>query len=312
MYKSFKLNFLRFKRRSKLRTSIRTFASLVRNSQEGTVEFYKQLLVDSNLSIQKSSFSKLIYGESNSDRNLMVLKHFLFYRLLRVDINQQILLGLAGKKILFPMPMEWRIIFSNWGFSLSIFSLILWRAYVALLYLYGVYTILILIGEDIKQRVTWNRKNELDDAYVYFVGMQTGNVIDNGKECKKYTTINWFIEYFKRNNKKIDIRHSVGNNLEKYYFGEFKICVQKECVPNFNEFTRILKFMLWGICAIVYSFFNMLLGRWWNVVMLSEGARRERVYLAKSSELAKIYYFSNTNFNAAARAILCLHKLFFK
>lgn len=290
--KKIKLNIFNLMIRSRMRSGMRGYSFLVKNSLEAKIEYYKQSLTDINFSIPDIAFNECIFGKNLINQKSLILKQFLCFRLMRIEFNKQIVLGLSNKKIIYPMPNEWRSHLISSGLKISRLSIILWWGYLILFYFYGILIFLKYLNFIILNK----NNNSQSDRYFYFTNLDKFTITEEKEKEKKYTTLNWFIKYYKNIYNIDSFKHSVGVDNTKYYLDGRKICVQKNFTTfNSNRNIIFFKFINWGVIVIPRVFIDLLIGRWWNVLMFSEGVKLKLACLSEKKSVASKYFFSNTN-----------------
>ena len=271
---------------------MRMYSSLCKRRLEAKVEFCKQMLSDLNFVIPQPEFGEYVFGRNSKNINHLALKQYLCFRLLRIDLNKQIILGLSNKKIVFPMPSEWRSLFQELDISVSAFSKILWWGYIVFFFFYGVFTFL----QQFKF-FAFRRRGGLDEEpYFYFINLGQERVATENEPYKKYTTLQWFVKFYEDLKDVKSFRHSVGKIGSTYYLNDRKIQIQKSFTQlYYNDGMAILRFFCWGVVSTFRILIDLLRGRWWNVLMFSEGVKLKLANLATQRDIAKNYFFCNTN-----------------
>jgi polysaccharide biosynthesis PFTS motif protein len=125
--------------------------------------------------------------------------------------------------------------------------------------------------------------------FVFFAGLSQ-NETQNPINYKNRNIINWYIQWPGRNKEICFIGHNV-KNQERYHIQNIEICYYDPLAPLIG-IRKNLKLFLWGIGAIVLSFYDWVHGRWWSPLMLWPCSES---YLARNqATLAVDYLFNNS------------------
>lgn len=292
---SFLQNFFKKRKRSRLRSIIRGHHKLKKSGELSKLADLKRLLSDQKLNISSDLCSSFIMGESiDASLKEVSIRQYLLLRIGAYKLNEALLFKVSNpnKKIISPMPKEWRKILNENGFTVANKrSAILWQIYLFMLIGYSFLKFLLILS-----RSVWNFRKEhnKDTPYVYFANLTKGNLPKKKDGKQSYDILSWYIKYSAPNNDLYSIKHDV-DETTPIFSDDIKINYsQSGPIPFLKGWNNILYFSIWFFLAITKSLIDLFRGRWWHALILNEAVLSKQISLIETNKLAKKYFFHNT------------------
>lgn len=273
-----------FRTKKSLRQSAKGYYKLKKSGNLDFILKIRKLISKTDLKFNRNINNCLfVFGSSASYINHS-LHQFLLTRLINIDLNRKILSCIySGKKIIYPLPKEWRIILVEHNLmNDSILNRIYWNLYLIMLFCYGILNNIERLFW-LLSRVFFNEKISFKNA-VYFDKLQLKNL----PIYNESGIINWYHKKFGKFEKNEFYIHNVKskNNLSvnnvtvkyiKYPF-QFRFDV-----------TKTFKFIFWFFSTFIYSIIQFLKGHYYYLVLYNE-ASLSYLYSLNSYSLKKVLF----------------------
>jgi polysaccharide biosynthesis PFTS motif protein len=280
--------------KKRTRVIMRGYRYLRESGRIGDIAFIKISLTNSSLGIKDKDFSELIYGLSGVKCAEVVTRQYLLHRLAGLGLNKALLYGLGKQQALicYPLPRVWQELLKANGFKVStVICDILWAFLVLLYWGYGFLTIISIA-------FSWPRKSQtLDNTknaspYVYFENLGSGNIprVDG----KTKDIISWYLKWPGALSGIKSARHNVNTATSDLNLGNVNVLFQRTAVPDLCSLKTRFQYLMWGVSAALFSFFDMVRGRWWHALLLNQSSVMGQVSFTKPNKLAKEYLFHNS------------------
>jgi polysaccharide biosynthesis PFTS motif protein len=251
-----------------------------------------EALTERKLKLRKGFFPYFIMGQAESYTEI-ALRQYLLVRIGGMKLNKIILfsMGKARKTIIHPLPKEWRVVLSEYGFDVAHRrSSFLWQIYIFLALFYGVFQIfneIVLLCKSLPA-------NKIKYNYAYFVNLNSTNIPKSNKANKSYNIISWYLQWYDRSKDIKAIHHSVANIALKSV-KNIPLIYQSKIHPPITGFLPFIKFMIWCLGAFFITFINLLFGRWWYAFLFNQMVLSAKVRFIPKKFLAKEYYFHQSS-----------------
>ena len=286
---------LKNRKRSRLRSILRGYLILKRKKYDKIADI-KRLLADQDLKIGHKNFSHLIIGK-NIDKSLyeVCIKQYLLLRIGSHSLDSALLstISQTGKKLVYPMPNEWRLSIEEHGFLVSHWrSECLWRFYLLGLVGYSFFKMLKIIIKSILG--TFVATDQLD-KYVYFSNLSNLNIPKKPNLKMSYDIISWYI---KTRGDKYNISLIKHDAKDSSPVKLNNVCIKKSNsgpIPYLVGWKNICIFFLWGVSATFLSLWDLIRGRWWHAFILNQSILSKQIMLTHPTRLAKEYLFHNSS-----------------
>lgn len=259
----------------------------------GLITTLKHDLTNTRLGQVGRSTSALIMGAGVADSELIVRQYLLVRVVGSLNLNKSLLyvLGTPGAAVIHPLPRKWQRVLQRHGFRVSRFwSSLAWIGLVALLMAYGVAAIV----RDVLRGIvaTAGRPGSARGRYAYFNALTSGNLPHPSRDGRSHDIVTWYEQWPGRIRDLDTLCHGVKGAAPSAVNG-LPVVAASFPVPPLNTLPRLMRFIGWGIAATVLAGIEMLRGRWWHALLLSEAAAAAVVRAHAPSELARDYLFHN-------------------
>ena len=275
-----------FRKRSHLRAQIRGYAKLKREESIGLCRRVKSALSDTILPGITESASPLIFGAAigNAERTV---RQYLFERHISTAINRAILHALGSKSpLVFALPPPWQQVLSQHNLNVNTKrSTRAWRWRMALYFGRNI----LIMGQTLLRVLIAQGMALPQERYAYLEGLSIDNLPTDGSAGSSYDICSWYAQWDDRSYDLNSVRHNVmeaarvtrGLRIEPL-------------VPPFLLLRGTANFMrlfAWCFVATLVASFDLLRGRWWHSLLLSEATFEKAVSLSSAKVLAVDYLF---------------------
>lgn len=222
------------------------------------------------------------------------VRQFILQRFIGVNFNKEILLCVANKKRKFsyPVPSEWQRIISNYGIKVNkgVCSF-LWIIEIIRLWFYACYEVVRQSINSLKLFLKSDTKN--NESFIYFDSLAESNIpVRTG--TYEYGILSWYLKNF--DSLGIDyLTHSVSTRNEIVLNDKIKVkSVSSPILPPLTC-TSLALFLGHCFSKVISSIFLLILGKWWNVLLLRDSFISKIINLNKGRGIAVQYLFHNSN-----------------
>jgi polysaccharide biosynthesis PFTS motif protein len=285
---------LKKRKMAAIRNRMRGYRILKETGQLDLLIRIKDDITNTPLKRVNKKSSRIFFGAgiSNAEK---VLKQFLILRFVNWDFNKTLLIaiGKGHKKLTVPLPYEWRIVLEKYGFQTNTFwNKIIWLSHLLFLYAYGVFiglqSLLVFVG---KRKDLRNIQNS--SSTVYFHSLTSNNLPQKQKDGNSYDIISWYSKW-KNRLKHVEVYcHSVKNVSESELNGVAVMYVSSS-ITALKGFLQIFKYFLSLIWMPFFALFDLLRGRYWHALILSESFRSFHFRLLQPEQISRDYLFHNS------------------
>lgn len=242
----------------------------------------------------KINSSKFIKIDSESISLEVVARQFVLHRYIGINFNKEILLCVAdkNKKFSYPLPSEWQKIVADSGIKINKFVCsYLWNIEMIRFWIYACY-------EGLRQSINSfkliiKRDSEKNETFVYFDSLTESNIpVQSG--TYEYGIFSWYLRHFDSSN--IDyLAHTVSMRKESVLNDKIRVkSVGSPILPPLT-FTSLVQFLGYSFSKLIFSTFLLILGKWWNVLLLRDSFLSKIINLNKGRGIAVQYLFHNSN-----------------
>lgn len=277
---------------SHLRDVMRGYKALKRNGNLGLIASIQSVLTATPLGINAGNFSPSIFGAAAGDGELVV-RQYLLLRIGGVRLNAALLraLALPGKKLVFPMPVQWRSLLEKHGFQPSHWRCeLLWKLYTFAALGYGV----VQIGRVLLASINSRSDRALPrERHVYFAGLSRGNLPQRDAGVSSHDIVSWYLQWDGCDRHIASVRHSV-TGVGTLEVDGVSIRAQSRPLPPLLGVQPVFCYLAWSVTAALTSLVSLLRGRWWDALLLNQAALRAQVVVSPADALAREYFFHNS------------------
>lgn len=278
------------RQRSRLRQMMRGYRMLKQTGRLNLIEAVKRALTEHNLNQNNQTISSFVIG-SGAGLGEIVIRQYLLVRVGGIKLNRALLLSLAkdSKRVVFPLPIEWREILMQYDFKVAHFrSAFLWQLYVIVFLVYGI----IKIGAIAFAGITFGKKTVFyQKRYAYFAYLGIGNLPKKINSGKSYDIISWYLQWIGRAPDLEVIHHGVTKALPTVA-GNIPILPRQVPLPELIGIQSIVRYLFWGLAASLIAVLHCLQGRWWYALLLNQAALAAQVRNLPVGLLAQDYLFN--------------------
>jgi polysaccharide biosynthesis PFTS motif protein len=269
---------------------MRGYRKLKEKNQLARISAVRKKLEDKEIE-QKSFYpSKHIFG-AGLDNAEIIIRQYLLARFRYVNFNEEILyyLGARRSSISYPMPKEWQDIMFEEGFVVNRRTCFFkWYASVYIYYCKGVITIFKNIILIIKNSIS--KTLEMPEKYTFFIGPTAGNLPQEKKHGKSYDLISWYEQWPGRVKNINAICHDVKGAPTSNVNG-LPVVSSPASISYDLDFGKFIRYLIWGLIACLIALIDLLAGKWYHALILSEAAIATVVRLQNGNKLASEYMF---------------------
>jgi len=220
-------------------------------------------------------------------------------------VRQYLLLSLGGRrlscallsslahpeaKLVYPMPIQWRMVVEKHGLGLSHWRCeLLWRFYSLALWGYGVVQALRLLSH-----ASLRSNTPLPcERYVYFIGLNSGNLPQREGGGASHDIVSWYLQWEGRERQITSVRHGVAG-IDAIELDGVTVCSQPSVLPRLAGMHYVIRYLLWGCVAALSSILSLLRGQCWSALLMNQAGLRALVALAPAELVAAEYLFHNS------------------
>jgi polysaccharide biosynthesis PFTS motif protein len=237
--------------------------------------------------------SRHLFGAAVNRAEIVTRQYLLIRVMGSVGLNSSILKSIGERRpVVHPLPREWRAVVRGHGFAVAgVRSAVAWWGYVFLLWGYGVVTVVRLAWQSLA--AVWRPEQPLPGSHAFFVALSTGNLPAPGADGRSYDIVTWYAQWSGRVPGIEALGHSVGNAAASQA-GDLPVVPLRSAIPPLRP-RALAGFLAWGLFASGLALFDMLRGRWWHALLLSEAASAALVRRPHTRRLAAEYLFHASN-----------------
>ncbi|MBT9485452.1 polysaccharide biosynthesis PFTS motif protein [Sediminibacterium sp.] len=287
------LHFFKARKKAYIRRYMRGFQVLKNSNELDIISVIKEDLSRTSLGLTNKNSSSLIFFSAVNNIDL-IIRQFLIVKLLTVDFNKSILLGVLKDKrtINYPLPREWRAVLEHHGFIANTWSNRLkWSIFILTYFFSGIASILVFTWKSAKMMF---QKNVVIPPYAYFQTLAGNNFpVQHVDVGQSHDIFSWYRQW---NGKPPDVNrfaHSVKDIPNDRLIDDTQY--MSFMFPYLRKASQVLPYFIWGILASIRAFFDCLLGRFWHALLLREASKSNIIRLLEHDKLAQDYLLHNSN-----------------
>ena len=182
--------------RGRVRAIMRGYRRLKLEGQLGRIADVHEALSNTRLDVVHARASRLLFGAAAPGAELTV-RQYLLVRVALTSLNKALLcsLGRPGTAVVHPLPAEWRAVLRQSGFRVKrIPSVVLWQAYVILLWGYGAASRSLARTECLKAASRQSGRSH-NGRYAYFDGIAAGHLPQPGADGRSHDVVTWYAQW---------------------------------------------------------------------------------------------------------------------
>ena len=285
--------FIKKNKRSRLRRIIRGYRQLKQSGRIDLIAKVKEALTEQEFGLSTKDFSSYMMG-AGCWYGEIVVRQYLLIRIGGLGLNQALLyaLGKPTGKVVYPLPKEWRVTITKYGFDVAnIRSRLLWYIYILGAWLYGILQIAKIIFSGFKLLTQKPKKSK---KYVYFANLSSGNLPHEVHGQRSYDIVSWYLQW-KGKIKNIGAIHHSVSNVPTKLINDIDLVFQQDILPSLSGLKVIFCYVFWGFIASSIALLDFFRGRWWHALLLNQAALAAQVRILPKDSLAQEYLFHNSS-----------------
>ncbi len=255
-----------------------------------------------NLKIQLTNTS--LNSKINSSQSILIdseqvslevsVRQFILQRFIGINFNKEILLCVANKnrKFSYPLPSEWQRTLVDGGIKVNKFVCsFLWIIEMIRLWIYACYEVIRQAINSFK--LFLKRDTKKNESFVYFDSLSESNIpVRSG--IYEYGILSWYLKNF--DSQGIDyLTHTVSTRSEVALNDKIKVkSVASPILPPLT-YTSFALFLVYCFFKLISSIFLLIVGKWWNVLLLRDSFISKIINLNEGRGIAVSYLFHNSN-----------------
>lgn len=250
--------------------------------------------------------SAFVFGAAHAEAELAT-RQYLFRRIGEGRLARAVVRAIGGGgAVVHPLPRAWQQLLEQRGLPVArVRCTLRWSGYVLLFWAYGVMSIAGQIREALRGRAGRQERR----PYAYFLDLAAANLPQPCRDGRSHDVISWYAAWDGRAPDVHAARHGVAGVAAPPAGGWLPVQHAASPIPPPDTARGLLRFGGWGIAAALLALADVLRGRWWHAVMLSEAAAAAAVRAGEAEALARDYLFHNSShiyrplwtYDAAAR-----------
>lgn len=245
------------------------------------------------LGIAPEAVSRIVFGDG-VDQAERICRQFLVSRVAGVGLNRGMLhvLG-ADASFAYHLPPSWRELLRAHGFKVSRRSTAWrWSAFLLTMLGHGIFKIASIAAQGIRAAAA-RQERPVGGRYAYFDGLTPRNLPQPGRDGRSHDILTWYAHWSGRAEGLNHLCHgAVGGQPRRVDGADVRGLAGP--IPALRGFGNLMRFLAWGSLASLLASVDLLRGRWWHALLLSEAAQAAQVRLQPRDALAQDYMFHNS------------------
>jgi len=274
-----------------LRKCIRGHYILRKNGQLHVPAELKRKLEETRVLPDGKTLSPYIYGSIATDHDLIV-RQFLLSRYFcpysRFNYFFLAAVGSTTKDFRFPLPLSWRRLMNDANYpSNTRMNSIIWWLEIVFHWIRGQLRIFSIFFGSLWALIT---RSNWPSNYAFILEAFEEMLPKEGYPIPERNFFNWYATWKEREASISLLVHTVQTARTAKVSG---ITVQsvKGDLPFLPSYSSLGKFAFWGVSSGILSLGKMMTGKWWDALLLAEGAKAAMVRYNPKERLAREYFF---------------------
>lgn len=279
-------------RRKRLRAVMRGYRALRASSRLGVIGEIKNELTETVVPGVSGRFSPAFMGAAivAAER---VLRQYMLVLIGGVGLNRSLLMcaGDPRRRVVYPMPVYWQEAVRRNGFAVSKWRCqLLWRGYVLGMWAYGAFRALRILVAGMRA----GRAPRPDGMNaVCFMYLSRANLPASDDDTSSHDIVSWFSRWPGRSQRISTVWHSVPG-VPCNRVGGLALEFRPDAIAPLCGRKELLAYVRWSLRAILTAGADLLRGRWWHALLLSQATVAAQARCIPPESLARTYYFHNS------------------
>ena len=252
----------------------------------------KESLTNLHFDAEAAQASARIFGAGRRDAEI-IIRQYVLIRAGGLNLNCALLVALGGGgTVVHPLPAGWRQIVREHGFEVAEFRCaVWWHAYVAFLGAYGLWLFLCRVLAGLREFIRPSFPPM--GRYAYFDSLVRGNLPQSVADGRSHDILSWYLQWPKRTDNLDALAHGMRSVPAGTVKG-VRVVPLMHSIPPLARAGDVLRFLAWGLVAGELAMMDLLRGRWWHAMLLSEAVKAAQIRMADPARLACDYLFHNS------------------
>ena len=257
----------------KVRWSLRGYYKLRKDNQLRFPSELKNKLEATRVLPKDGRLSTHIFGSLMVDHDVIVRQFLLskyFCAFSRFNFFLMSSIGSAKNRFYFPLPLNWRRVLTSVNiFAETRSNSLLWWLGILVHWVCGVGRIMLITINSLCALVS---KSRWPSDYTFFAGVSEEKLPSQTNPLLERNILNWYAAWKGREARVNTLAYTAAKKYEIDTLG-IKIVSIKSDLPNLPSFNALAKFFLWGCSSSILSLGLIVMGKWWDALLLSEAAK---------------------------------------
>ncbi len=278
----------------RIRRAIRGYQQLRKANQLWRPAAVAATLTETRFDRCRGRVSPIVFGAAVGDAE-RVVRQYVLRRLGGQALNRALLLafGTPRAKVVYKLPREWRVALRHEGMEVAeLQSAARWGGYLALVFSYGVVTAAACVFGHL--RSWFQRAPAPSGAYVYFEAMTASTLPQPGPDGRSHDVVTWYHQWDGRVRDLDAYCHSAKGVAPEAGSGPRILRVPSPALWLTGG-ARFLRLTGALTAAIALAAIDLVRGRWWHALLLSEAVTAIQMRLQSPDRVAREYLLHNSN-----------------
>jgi len=275
-----------------VRWSIRGYHKLRKNNLLHVPSELKNKLEATRVLPKDGRLSCHIFRSIEADHDLIVRQFLLskyFCSYSRFNHFLLLAIGSANNRFYFPLPLAWRQVLTGANISAEtqLNSLVWWLG-ILFHWGYGVGRIMLITFHSLWALIS---KSRWPSNYTFFAGVSDETLPIQKNHVLERNILNWYATWEGREASVNTLAYTAAKKFEIETLGLKTVSIKTD-LPTLPSYTALTKFLLWGCSSSILSLGLLVMGKWWDALLLSEAAKAAVVRFNPKERLAKEYFLT--------------------
>ena len=274
----------------KIRNLMRGFRHAFIGQKIDEIRRLESSLLECEITVVPGLTEKVVFGDLLPKLPIM-LRQFLLQQHSGPKLQKALFSSLGAKTALIhPMPAEWQhVLMESRIIKLNRWvSSFLWGALIFTHYVRACFLVVRLSISGLMQGFASSVTPK--ESFVCFLGLKKNN-LPNTTDCTpSYDICSWYSHWQGRNRDVKTLVHDAPD-ISPRTLADLQVKYLPLPYASLENINQTVRFICWALPSLTLAFFSMLIGRWWNVLLLTEAVRAKIVNFAPKNSLATDYFF---------------------
>ncbi len=251
----------------------------------------KEELTNLPLEQPKKYSCKLIFGAGYPKAEL-ITRQYLITRLMGIDFNKQVLIALChrDRKLVYPIPKEWRIVIEKYGLrTLNLENRLYWFGYKLFFILFGLFNVASMLYHSITGLFQKDLRDFTDTAYFHALSKHN---LPNPNGISQ-DIVSWYLSWPGKIKNLKSIWHTVRDSNVSLV-SDIPIYHIQSPNTKLKSIIEFVNYFTWSIRAFFICMKDLFSSGFFNSIMFGEGANAASFNYGKLNGVNRDYLFHNS------------------